>query len=306
MPLLINEHSVNSAQFFEIYYSDKPARVLGEAMALPAYVIEEVRRQIKEEGLRYVQSDVVVQKTVDFGRQPIKTKRFNTMKTPPATTPLPDLKKGDSKNSLPALTKTQASKSESTVTASATSTLQWDVLKIVAAAKTLLLPLTIEKQLKVERFKLRDALNELREKALILRLLNGKYTISQAGIDKLKTVRTPVTIHKNAIDRIKHYAVFPGQLYTDSPKTPVQVSESKRSVSANEKQATESMFKEHLTDDISSSVDEELAQFENSFALVLSDVPTKIKIIQKVRSRFTGAVGQHLDEIEQFLLSKAG
>jgi hypothetical protein len=306
MPLLINEHSVNSAQFFEIYHSEKNARVLGEAMSLPTYVVDEVRRQIRDEGLRYVTSDVVLQNKVDFGRQSIKPTRFNTMKTPPATTQLPDFKKGDSKNPLPALPQTQSSNSESTFIASAIPTLQWDIIKIVAAAKTLLLPLVIEKQLKVERFKLKEALNELRENGFILRLLNGKYTISQTGVNKLKSLRTPVTIHKNALDRIKHYGAFPGQLFSTTDKTKDRVTESKRNVSADEKQAIEEMFNEHLTDDIPSSVDEELAQFDSSFALVLSDVPTKIKIIQKVRSRFTGAVGQHLDELEQFLLSKAG
>jgi hypothetical protein len=255
-------------------------------MALPAYVIEEVRRQIKEEGLRYVQSDVVVQKTVDFdfGRQPIKTKRYNTVKTPPAT----QSKSPDS----------------AAPTATNTASLNDQILYILADARTLLMPLDIQKAINADRMECRDALAELLDKGVINRVLNGRYTLSELGADTLTAIGHPVCT--KACARISYYNKFPDQLTKPKKSSfkPCKTPESP--LIDQEKQALSEMCKSHVIDDEPTSVDKELAAFEGLFVAELNDLPTKIKIISKVRSHFTGDVAQHLIELEQYLLKKAG
>lgn len=305
MPLLINEHSVNSAQFFEIFYSEKNARVLGEAMGLPTYVVDEVRRQIKEEGLRFVTSNVVVQKQIDFGRQPITNKRLHTMKTPPAKTDLPDLKKAHDKNPLPSLTHTD--KGEKVTTSKpVNSNFELQVLQTFALATHLLMPLDVQKALKAERFTCKKTILNLLDKGWVSRTLNGKYTLSEAGADALVAQFGFNGMSNSTRNRIAHYKKFPGQLFTPIETQTIKISEDTALVNRQPRldAVIDQLCKDHFTENKPASVDEELAKFDGLFATKnneLNDVPTKIKIIHKIRSHFTGTVGQHLAELEQFL-----
>jgi hypothetical protein len=285
MPLLINEHSINPAQFHEIYRSERRASQLGEAMGLPGEVITEVRRLIRDEGLCSVKPDVVVQKHFVFGAQPIKTTRVNTMKTTPATQSKP-----------PALTESKAKKPTS---------LNEHILLVLANAKTLLMPLHIQNAMNADRMECKVALAQLLEKGLINRVKNGKYTLSELGADTLTAQYHPVC--SKACARISYYSKFPDQLY--NPTTVVHKSTVKSTDTAvldQEKQALSEMCQDLVLDDKPSAVDQELAAFEGLFTAELSDIPTKIKIINKVRSHFTGPVVQHLVELEQYLQKKAG
>lgn len=309
MPLLINEHSVNSAQFFEIYHSEKNARVLGEAMALPTYVVEEVRRQIKDEGLKYVKSDVVVQKNIPFGKQPINKKRLITMNTIVANNKLP---------ALPAAVSTTASADKTAAINSVAknepslklSALELAILKIFATATTLIMPLNVHALVGGDKDKCKFFIAQLKNIGLISRALNGKYTISQLGVDTLKTQYGFGQISQKALLRIEHYNAFPNQLYNPTVlalKSRKNLNKSEDvSVVDQEKQALSEMCKDHITEDGPSSVDQELAAFDGLFDAELNDVPTKIKIINKVRSHFTGDVAKHLIELEQYLQKKAG
>jgi hypothetical protein len=282
MALLINDISVNQAQLSEIYTSYLNSRKLGEAMSLPTFVIDEVRRQIREEGLRYLKSDTTVNKTIPFTINHAKNDVRQSLKAIKADSkPVVEviqLPRQQGKNMQQP--KTNISLSDS-------------ILVLLATSKTIMQPQELNTILQVDHVKLSQCLKKLLNATLIIRTPNGRYTLSQNGEKKVARKWPNTTIHSNVYMRIERYSTNPVVKVPDTKLSPTTKADKEVGVMMS------SLIAE------GSSGNNELDQIEIELAKLdcapLNAVDVKVKILHSLSNKLGGKVGAHLAELQSFI-----
>ena len=319
MHLKINEHSINQLQLTEIYYSRLPVSKLAEAMSLPPYVIAAVNKMIIEDGLHTIKSNVTKTVNVPFR---INNKRAEMTNSQHAKKPLPKRpviekyeKHSQQKNQLATRVESPTEKTTPVETTSTENnkkpdSLEYLVLAALATSKTLLMPMTICDVVKCEKTDCKATLADLMKQGLINRTLNSRYTLSQAGVDKLTKQFGFNTFSKKALKRIQYYDEFPGRLFSyQRDKNDFVDAVDSNEVGRQSDAALTEMVEDMVTTDKSEGkdpIDQELADFASSMTPTLTEIDVKIKIVKKVRGFFKGSVATHLVELEQYLTQKAG
>jgi hypothetical protein len=279
MALLINDISVNQAQVTEIYTSYLNSRKLGEAMSLPVYVIDEVRRQIRDEGLRYLKLDTTIKKKVPFTINHAKNEIRQAK--PAVKTPSEPVVSNE---------KPPAKREQIMQPTNSKMSLSDSILVLLATSKNIMQPQELNSILNIEHAKLSSCLKELKNQNLIICTPNGRYTLSKGGEQKVKVEFPKTAVHPNVFKRIERYST--------SLSDKVPIAKAPPVVGKPDDEVFEMM--DHLLkgDDELDQVDIELARLDCS---LLNEVDVKVKILHTLSNKLGGKVGAHLAELQSFI-----